>query len=242
MELLGQWMPRRQTQFLSWSTLGKWRSKMAGKKNNLSAVINQLGRGRPQGLDQSLRATSLLGNSNGPTEKAEHPMSSFETKGLSMNSKVTSEGIRFGSPSSTRTSTSQTGSAWTDLLKQTASGGVASLLGGGLAGFGGLGSLISGISGLFGGASKKAPPPALIRFQLPNSQDQTAYVSSTGSMEYQGNAVESFTRPGSSPIYGIGATGNQSAQPLRYQSAEIAQAVKSALLNSSSLNDVIAEI
>ncbi len=231
-----------QTQFLSWSTLGKWRFKMAGKKNNLSAVINQLARGRVQGFSQSLRATKLLGDSNGPTEKLEHPISSSETKGLSMNSRVTSESIGFGSPSSTKASTSQTGSAWTDLLKQTASGGVASVLGGGLAGFGGLGSLISGIAGLFGGASKTAPPPPLVRFQLPNSQDQTAYLNSSGSMEYQGQAVESPSRPESSSIYGTGVAGNQTAQPLRYQSAEIAQAVKSALLNSSSLNDVIAEI
>jgi hypothetical protein len=42
---------------------------------------------------------------------------------------------------------------------------------------------------------------------------------------------------------GGGSTGSgQANQPFQYQSAQIAQAVKQALLNSSSLNDVIAEI
>ena len=36
--------------------------------------------------------------------------------------------------------------------------------------------------------------------------------------------------------------GAATSQALRYQSSEIAQAVKTALLNSSSLNDVISEL
>ncbi len=88
---------------------------------------------------------------------------------------------------------------------------------------------------LFGGGSKTSPPP-LVEFKLPNSVSQTVYASSKGNTAYQGNSVETQ----STSI----ASGNQapSSQPLQYQSAAIAQAVKTALLNSSSLNDVIAEI
>jgi hypothetical protein len=67
---------------------------------------------------------------------------------------------------------------------------------------------------LFGGGGKSAPPP-LVQFQLPDSQSQTIYISSN-------------TR--------------SNTEPAQYQSAQIADAVKKALLNSSSLNDVIAEI
>jgi hypothetical protein len=133
------------------------------------------------------------------------------------------------------------------LLKQTASGGIASAFSGGFASIAGLGGLISGIASLFGVGGKSTPPP-LVEFQLPSSQSQTIYVSPNGSATLQGNAVESsgigststgiYPKPSSPGISTAGA----SSQSLQYQSAQIAQAVKMALLNSSSLNDVIAEI
>jgi hypothetical protein len=220
---------------------------MAAKKNNLSGLANRLGRGGTGGLDsiKLLQATNLVSDSNSGSERSETPRAPSDAKNDSMTSKVNVDSIKFGSPSSTKTTTSQTGSEWTNLLKQTASGGVASLLGGGVAGIPGLGSLIEGIAGLFGGSSKAAPPP-LVRFQLPNSQDQTVYISSSGSTVYQSSATEPSARStASAPIYGSNAVASNqgsAAQPLRYQSSEIAQAVKNAILNSSSLNDVIAEI
>jgi hypothetical protein len=89
-------------------------------------------------------------------------------------------------------------------------------------GFGlGIGSLISGLTSLFGGG--KTAPPALIAYQLPTSQEQTI---STGS---------SVSTPG---VYG----GPLASTPFENQSGQIVQSVKQALLNSSSLNDVIAEL
>jgi hypothetical protein len=161
-----------------------------------------------------------------------------------MNVKNTMTGIRFGSPSNSRTPTSRSSSALTNLFGHTASGGIASALGGGLSGIAGLGGLISGIIGLFGG-SKSSPPP-LIEFHLPESQNQITYVSSKGNTTFQGTVVEQASR--STPSHGTYTGNNEmsssgaSDSALRYQSMQIAQAVKNALLNSSSLNDVIAEI
>jgi hypothetical protein len=100
-------------------------------------------------------------------------------------------------------------------------------LGGGAGSFaaiGGLGGIISGLVGLFG-SHKKTPPP-LTLFRLPDAQNETVYTSS-----HTANVV---------PQSGIYTS--QHTDSTQYHSAQIAQAVKHALLNSSSLNDVISEI
>jgi hypothetical protein len=91
------------------------------------------------------------------------------------------------------------------------------------AGFGGgIASLFSGLASLFG--SGKTAPPALAAYQLPTSQDQTISTGST------------VATPG---VYG----GPLASTPFSSQSSgQVVQAVKQALLNSSSLNDVIAEL
>jgi hypothetical protein len=145
--------------------------------------------------------------------------------------------LRFGSPSSSATSTSQSGSQWSNLLKQTASGGIASALGGGLKDFLGIGAIVSGFVGLFGGG--KSTPPPLTRFETPVSRNQTFYtgasanpgVRTDGGLGHDGAASGVYT-----------SSHAPSSGGLQYQSTQIAQAVKQALLNSSSLNDVIAEI
>ena len=178
--------------------------------------------------------------------KAESPVGSRSLRDttLSTNVKNTATGIRFGSPSNSRTPTSQSSNALTTLFRNTGSGGIASALGGGFSGIIGLGGLISGIIGLFGGG--KSSPPPLLEFQLPESQNQTMYVSSKGNTTFQGTVVEQASR--STPTHGAytgnneGSNSGASDIALRYQNMQIAQAVKNALLNSSSLNDVIAEI
>jgi len=90
------------------------------------------------------------------------------------------------------------------------------------AGFGGgISSLISGLTGLFGGG--KTAPAALAAYQLPTSQSQTI---STGSIL------------AASGLYG----GPSSPLLSDNQGSHIVQSVKNALLNSSALNDVIAEL
>lgn len=78
----------------------------------------------------------------------------------------------------------------------------------------------------------------LTRFQLPDSQNETVFANS-----YQ--TATAGARTGSGGIYTQPtSSSSQSAhdQLPQWQSAQITEAVKRALLNSSSLNDVIAEI
>jgi hypothetical protein len=155
----------------------------------------------------------------------------------SLTGKTNASGLRFGGSSSSGTSSPATGSQWTNLLKQTASGGISSALGGGLKDIGGIASIVSGFIGLFGGG--KSTPPPLVHFEAPASQNQTAFVgSATGPANWSESGTSAHTS--SKGIYASGQESN--VQSLQYQSAQIAQAVKQALLNSSSLNDVIAEI
>lgn len=219
---------------------------MANPNNNLSNLINELSSLRIDGLNVSkLLSPTRLVDYLQSSEKALKIGKAADTRLLSFNAKDVSSSIKFGAPSSTKTSTSSSASAWANLLKQTATGGIASVLSGGLGSIGGVGLIVSGILSLFGGGSSKSTPPPLIEFQLPPSQDQTIYVSSNGSSAYQGSAPQSPGRlPPNAAIQASGETANPSpsAPTLQYRSAEIAQAVKIALLNSNSLNDVIAEI
>jgi hypothetical protein len=133
-----------------------------------------------------------------------------------------SKPINLGKASRAATTAPQSTSPWSSLLSgATSSSGLASTLSG-ATGFGGvIGSLVSGLTSLFGGA--KTAPPALVAYQLPTAQEQTV---STGS---------SVSTPG---VYG----GPSASSPFESQTGQIVQSVKQALLNSSSLNDVIAEL
>jgi hypothetical protein len=218
------------------------------RKNNLSGLLSQVSRLKVDGQSTNtlLSPTNIVNQAQPRSSESTKPPSLGDTKASSFSAKVVPTGIKFGSPSNSRTSTQQSSSVLGSLLKQTASGGIASAFSGGFASIAGLGGLISGIASLFGGG--KSTPPPLVEFQLPSSQSQTVYVSSNGSATLQGNALESsgtgttgtgiYPKPSSPGVSTAGA----SSQSLQYQSAQIAQAVKTALLNSSSLNDVIAEI
>src|SRR5581483_733536 len=114
---------------------------------------------------------------------------SLGLRSLSAGSSEKLQSIQFGRPSSNTTPTSSSsGNAWKSVLSQTASGGLASVLSGGLSSIAGLGGLISDITSLFGGSSKAAPPP-LALFSLPDSIQQTAYVRSKGTSLYSGDVV-----------------------------------------------------
>lgn len=207
---------------------------MAKSSNNLSGITNKISKGR--GSAGSARPTSLISESTvrSASAKTLRPSRSLDLTTGSEFAKSTLSSIRFGTAPTQPKAASSSGSEWTNLLRQTASGGVASLLGGGI-GIGGLGSLVSSITSLFGGGGKAAAPPPIVPFQLPASQEHTVYLrtanntAGTANSHYAGSGIYS----GSSSANG---------QPLQYQSSQIAQAVKAALLNSSSLNDVIAEI
>jgi|GEM_PF-3166370 len=152
---------------------------------------------------------------------------SFGGKDRPASSTTGAEGVQFGvAPSSATKVPTPTTSVFSSLLSNALSGGVASVLGGG--------GLLSDLLSVFGGKGKTAPP-ALVAFQLPASQEQIVYVSSKGSNVYQGTNVEQSmpTNPASS--------GGQ-YQPAPMTPADVIATVKNSILNSGTLNDVIADV
>jgi hypothetical protein len=199
-------------------------------KNNNSLSRLSASSTKLSGLNPSKLLTTGTLFTSGATGK---PPALGDSSALSMSGKETPTGIQFGKPANSKTTQPKNSNTWTSLLTQSSSGGIA----GGLSGLGsivGLGGLFSSIASLFGGGSKSTPPP-LVDFQLPTSVSQTVYISSKGSTAYQGTAVEK-------PNVALPSSVPGTSQSLQYQSAAIAQAVKKAMLTSSSLNDVIAEI
>jgi len=201
-------------------------------KTNLSSLSRRLTgtRTSPTSVSRSLSPGS--GNSGTSTGLRSESMEAVgKVKG----------GLRFGSPSQSRAQNSAGSGEWSRLLSQTASGGLASVFGGGglVSAVSGMGGLVASIAGLFGGGKKTQPPLTL--FQLPDSQNQTFTFGGSKS-------GVSGVAPASTGSYradqGSLVTTGQSSHDQIYQnqSAQVAQAVKLALLNSSSLNDVIAEI
>lgn len=221
---------------------------MSNSKNKLSGLLGQLPSLKTDGQSTNslLSPTNLVNQAQSKSSSSSKLPAFGDTKTVSFSAKTAATPINFGSPSNSRTPNTQSSSAWGNLLKQTASGGIASAVSGGFASITGLGGLISGIASLFGGGS--STPPPLVNFELPPSQSQTVYVSSSGNTTYQGDSVESsgsanagtgiYPKPGST---GISSAGPSSGS-FQYQNTQIAQAVKTALLNSNSLGDVIAEI
>ena len=216
---------------------------MSSSENKTPNLLTQLTRSNSTNLDFSKFIEPLVLSSKSSSTASTISASSMGLKTLPIGSDEKLTSIQFGKPSNNSTSSSSGGSALTSLLSQTASGGVASVVGGGLSSIAGLGGLVSQISNLFG--SKSAPPP-LVLFSLPNSVQQTAYVGSNGTSVYAGDSVAQSAKPTcGSGIYTSGGVGNNSNRVVTQAPADraaIAQAVKSALLTSSTLGDVITEL
>jgi hypothetical protein len=133
-------------------------------------------------------------------------------------------------------SPSQSGSQWMSLLNS-ASGGIGSVLGGGLlssGGFGFIGNLLS----LFGG--DKSTPSSPIPFQSPVQQQRTLNVGSPGGTSAVSLGVHALNP--SSHGNGVYQQNGSSPADQHAQSVQVVQIVKQALLTSSSLNDVISEV
>jgi hypothetical protein len=157
-----------------------------------------------------------------PTTAKVTPVRSGVLSKTSGFSKSGPQSVSFGRASRAATRNPTSSSTFSRLLSSGTSGsGLGSTVSQALGFSGGIGSLISGVESFFGGG--KTVPPALSAYQLPSSQTQ---VISTGS---------TISTPG---VYG----GPAAITPFENQSGHIVQSVKQALLNSSSLNDVIAEL
>ena len=226
--------------------------------DNLSRLVRGSNQSTSQNISRLLASTNLVGGATGGAPATSSgsliPGAQRDLKSVSLLTKTSLTGIQFGSPSSSNSASagsSSGGSGWASLLGQTTSGGgLTSLFTSGIASLGkigSIGSMISGIADLFGGGGKPTLPD-LVRFQLPTSQEQTIYVGSQGSTAYQGNSVQqALTTQPSAGAYGASGQGQsapENADPQWFldNSNYIAQAVKNAMLNSSSINDVVSEV
>lgn len=220
---------------------------MANSNDNLSRLLTGSSKIDGQSVSKLLATTNLVtGSTAGTTSNSSRAFAPGTQNGLkssSLAAKSSLTGIKFGNAPRSALTSSATGNQWTSLLKQAASGsGVASAFSGGLSGLGGIGSIVSGIMGLFGG--NKNSLPALTAFHLSDSQEHSA---SIGAASYSGNTgqISSNATAGGtngSPGAAQSAPSNFDSQWFLDNSNNIAQAVKNAMLNSNSLNDVVSEV
>ena len=132
---------------------------------------------------------------------------------------------------------------------QTSSGG--SIFGpvlGGVENFFGLGAgpLISGLVGLFGGGGGASEPPPLVPYIAPPSVNVNAGISASATGVFATDTADGgVARPATSPQLGPQITVQVQAldsQSFLDHSNDIAMAVRQAMLESTTLNDVIREI
>ncbi len=182
------------------------------------------------------------GGQPSPSTASVKSFNSGDTRSSSLQGSTEPKSINFGrEPKAAAGQTSSKSSELTGFIQNTLTHGLtgsgSSLFSGSgllnLSGIGSLGSLASSLAGLFGGGSSTpAPLPA---FSLPGSQIQTLTVRSSEAAE-----VTTVSQPSSS--YGQLPDSSSAATSLVDQHQQIAQAVKTALLQSHSLSDVISEL
>lgn len=207
--------------------------------HGFSNLVSHLGRTKTGGLTSSRvpHSNSLINSGSSHVSASAKPPTSRDSRSESAGA-IANHSLHFGPRSSQKASASRSSSEWASLLQKTATGGLSNAIGGEglLSMFGGLGGLVSGIAGLLGGGGSSNTPPPLSLFSLPGSQNQGPSLTAKA----QSGVVSSPGRVGQGASAVAIPADHQHAYQL--QSAQIAQAVKHALLNSSSLNDVIAEI
>ena len=117
-------------------------------------------------------------------------------------------------------------------------GGIASSLFGG-----GLSPILSGLIGLFTGGSSSQTTTVLPRFQLPAPVQYQAGLSGSGVQPVDQSQGGQVRTQSANPAPQINIQVNAlDSQSFLDHSDEIARAVKAAMLSSSSLNDVIADL
>jgi hypothetical protein len=194
-------------------------------KNNLTGLLNQVSRSKSGRKSSSPEINT--------TTKRLSASGAGDLRSLSSTAR-SPVGMQFGKAHHSSGTSSTAASDLTKLVNKTASSGLSSLLGGNgvLGGLFGLGTVGSLLGSLFGGKSSTAPaPPA--GFALPQARTESFSRGVAGAKVSNGTSGI-YT---STVAHGTGTpAGNVVSQD------QIAQAVRVALLNSSSLNDVINEI
>lgn len=109
-----------------------------------------------------------------------------------------------------------------------------------------LAPLVRGIFSLFGGGDDSSSAPVLPKYEAPASVDMTAGVTSTSNspvaVDYDQTGRARAVQAAASPSQITVNVQAMDSQSFLDRSDDIARAVKKAMLESSSLNDVIAEL
>lgn len=143
---------------------------------------------------------------------------------------------RFRAPTQAATATSQA-NTWSNLTNRVLSGGLPNLLGN-IASPAGLGSLFSSVTNLFGGGASPAAQATYEQFQLPMAQNPVRTLSAPNATNLIDQNLVSPNGGGQVHIH----VQAMDAQSLVDRSGDIARAVRTAMLNSHSINDVISEL
>jgi len=129
----------------------------------------------------------------------------------------------------------------------------------------GLVPLIGGLMNLFGGGGGSSAPPPLVKYEMPPSINFEAADTGPGIVDSDYDqmgmprlyteAPDGFSAPSNGPFIPAGSPGNSTAAPqitvnvqaidarsFLDRSSDIAEAVRQAMLNLSSLNDVVNEL
>lgn len=210
----------------------------AQSKSELSKILGRLSKTRSRELTLSTVTNSLV-SPNRESAELRKSLTAGKQEGLNALGDwarfSTGKPIDFGSPSHNPQNISKDDKGVINLAMHTASGGLSSAFNGGLLGaLGGLGGLISHLTGSLSGGKNKETPLSL--FRLPESQSRTLSIGLPDVV----NARQSSS--GGGLYQAIGALSVDQSPSTQSQNAHIIQVVKNALLTSSSLNDVIADI
>lgn len=219
-------------------------SLLSGRLGNHSTRKDMLGESTFPGLTiDNLPSTSISG---GSVEQQLAGMSEALSASNAAQQSELEQDLQASTRSTTTSSTSSS-SIGSDL-----EGAASSLLGGVF----GIAPVVQGLFSLFGGGSGGDTQQSLVPFTLPNSIQYAAGVNGPGSaaapIDYgQGGQARSLATPASAAT---GSSSSQAGQTVQVNvsamdsqsfldhSNDIADAVRSALLNSHPLTDVIASL
>jgi hypothetical protein len=222
----------------------KWESLLPASTTSNSSRSDLLGQlaaataGGPSGSGTSdSLVTGLLQSSNaGVTEQ----LTSLTTQISSLSSiqQTQINALEDNTQAVAQNTTTKEGSG--SSVASTVESAASSFLGGGLS----LSPLISGLLSLFGGGSQAAAPPTPFTLPTPVQSEAGVTASAPGQVEpvSYGESGQPRAQSASSPTQVTIQVNAMDSQSFLDHSSEIAMAVKQAILNSNSLNDVISEL
>ena len=229
---------------------------VGGESNSGTLAVDSLsGLPRTSANDVTAQISAMVGGDNGGASAADSlgdmlqgPVKDVTSQISSLTAQITNlnatQQTQIGATQDNTQAVSQntaTKGSGGSSIASTAGSLASNLLGGGLS------PIISGLMSLFGGGGGKTTPSPLIRFELPAPVQYQAGLSSgpggtpVQPVEYGQGGQARTMQASPAPQVNIQVNAMDSRSFLDH-SEEIAQAVKAAMLNSNSLNDVIADL